>query len=162
MNKLEIYEYLTSKGIPFDIVDHPAVYNMAEVLEADLPEPETWAKNLFLRDKKKQHYYLLTLRDEKRADLKAFAAYVGATQVRFASENDLKKYLNLTAGSVSLLGILNDETQKVHVYIDSYFEGRRISVHPNDNTASIYLNCDALVALLKEHGNPVAYIDTDW
>ncbi len=68
-------------------------------MEADLPEPETWAKNLFLRDKKKQHYYLLTLRDEKRADLKAFAAYVGATQVRFASENDLKKYLNLTAGS---------------------------------------------------------------
>ena len=162
MNKHEVYEYLKSKGIAFDIVDHPAVYNMAEVLEADLPEPETWAKNLFLRDKKKQHYYLLTLRDEMRADLKAFAEYVGATQVRFASENDLLKYLGLTTGSVSLLGILNDENKTVHVYIDSYFEGRRISVHPNDNTASIYLNCDELVTVLKEHGNSVEYIDAEW
>ena len=100
----------------------------------DLPEPESWAKNLFLRDKKKQNYYLLVLPDAKRADLKAFAAMVGTKQVKFASEDDLSAYMKLTRGSVTPLGVLNDEARAVQVYIDRYFQGTAIP--SNSSTAT--------------------------
>ena len=72
MNKQEIYALLRSKNIPFEITEHKAVYNMAELAEIPLPHPEADAKNLFIRDDKRRCYYLLTVFGEKRVDLKAF------------------------------------------------------------------------------------------
>ncbi|MBQ9708588.1 MAG: prolyl-tRNA synthetase associated domain-containing protein [Firmicutes bacterium] len=162
MNKQEVYEFLKSRGIAHDIVEHPAAFTVEEVFALDLPEPESWAKNLFLRDKKKANYYLLVLPDEKRANLKAFAEIVDTKQVKFASEDDLMKFMKLTRGSVTPLGVLNDENCAVKVYIDSYFQGRRISVHPNDNTSSVYMDCSDLVDIITEHGNPVCFINAAW
>ena len=72
MNKQEIYDFLHSQNIPFEITEHKAVYNMAELAEIPLPHPEADAKNLFVRDDKRRSYYLLTVFGEKRVDLKAF------------------------------------------------------------------------------------------
>lgn len=162
MNKQDVYEFLAARGVAHDIVEHPAVFTVEEVFAQNLPEPESWAKNLFLRDKKKQNYYLLVLPDAKRANLKAFAEMVGTKQVKFASEDDLMKYMKLTRGSVTPLGVLDDENCVVQVFIDEYFKDRRISVHPNDNTSSVYLSCTDLVDIITEHGNPVTYINADW
>ena len=72
MNKDEIYEYLRNKNIWFEITEHKAVYNMEELSEVNLPYPEADAKNLFVRDDKKRNYYLITVKGDKRVDLKAF------------------------------------------------------------------------------------------
>lgn len=71
MDKLEIYDCLRRRGIWFEITEHKAVYNMEELSEVVLPYPEADAKNLFVRDDKKRNYYLITVKGDKKVDLKA-------------------------------------------------------------------------------------------
>ena len=72
MNKQDIYNYLKENNIWHEITDHKAVYNMAELAEVDTPYPEADAKNLFVRDDKKKNFYLITVRGDKRVNLKEF------------------------------------------------------------------------------------------
>ena len=57
------------------------------------------------------------------------------------------------------LGLLNDETRSVHLYLDSQFIGNRIGVHPNDNTATVWLLADDLMKLGQAHGNLAEFTD---
>lgn len=70
MNKQEVYDFLTSRGIEYEVTEHGAVFNMEEMSHVELPHPEADAKNLFVRDDKKRNYYLITVRGDKRIDLK--------------------------------------------------------------------------------------------
>ena len=72
MNKQEIYDLLNRSGVTYEAVEHKAVCNMAQLSEIEMPWPEAEAKNLFVRDDKKQRYILITVKGEKRVDLKAF------------------------------------------------------------------------------------------
>ena len=72
MDRDSVLALMKSRGIPFELVEHKDVYNMADLAEIALPHPEADAKNLFVRDDKKQRYYLITVKGEKRVDLKAF------------------------------------------------------------------------------------------
>ena len=69
MNKQEIYDYIKSKNIWFEITEHKAVFNMDELSEIEIPYPEYDAKNLFVRDDNKRNYYLITIKGNKRVDL---------------------------------------------------------------------------------------------
>lgn len=155
MNKEEIYDYLDAKGIRYEITEHKAVYNMAELSEVDLPYPEADAKNLFVRDDKKRQYYLITVRGDKRVDLKAFRKANGTRPLSFASAEDLFEILKLSPGSVTPLGLLNNGDRSVIFYLDSDFRGGLIGCHPNDNTATIWMNTDDLISVIEEHGNTV-------
>jgi len=144
-------------GIWHEITEHKAVYNMAELTDVALPYPEADAKNLFVRDDKKRNYYLITVRGDKRVDLKEFRHKYGTRALSFASENDLMQVLGLIPGAVTPLGLLNDAECKVQLYLDEAFFAapELIGVHPNDNTATVWLRADDLAALIQEHGNPV-------
>lgn len=72
MTKNEIYGFLREKGILYEVTEHKAVYNMKELADVELPHPEADAKNLFVRDDKKRNYYLITVKGNKRVDLKEF------------------------------------------------------------------------------------------
>ena len=110
-----------------------------------------------MRDDKKRNYYLITVRGDKRVDLKEFRHKYGTRALSFASENDLMQVLGLIPGAVTPLGLLNDAERKVQLYLDAAFfaEPGLIGVHPNDNTATVWLRADDLAALIREHGNPV-------
>jgi len=82
MNKAEVYELLKSKGIEHEITEHEAVYNMEELDAVELPYPDADAKNLFVRDDKKINYYLITVKGDKRVDLKAFRKVHGFKEYR--------------------------------------------------------------------------------
>lgn len=157
MTKSEIYEYLTGRDIPFEITEHPAVFSMGELSDVVLPYPEWDAKNLFVRDDKKQNYYLITVRGDKRVDLKTFRREQGLRNLSFASPEDLLEILGLIPGSVSPFGLLNDTEHRVHFYLDQEFEGHPIGVHPNDNTATVWLQAADLMALVQAHGNTAEY-----
>ena len=154
VNKQEIYDYLDSRGIAYEVTEHAAVYNMAQLDQVALPYPEDDAKNLFVRDDKKRSYYLLTVRGDKRVDLKEFRRQHQTRPLTFASAEDLAALLGLTPGSVTPLGLLNDESRQVEWFLDRDFTGR-IGVHPNDNTATVWLRAADLAALVRDHGNPV-------
>ena len=121
MNKNETLHYLDQLGIKYEIVEHPAVYNMAEMEQIELPHPEADAKNLFVRDDKKRNYYLLTIKGDKRVNLQQFREENGTRRLSFASPKDLKEKLSLEPGSVTALGLLNDSHHEIPFYLDSYF-----------------------------------------
>ena len=157
MNKQEIYDFIKSKNIWYEITEHKTVYNMEELKELDIPYPEYDAKNLFVRDDKKRNYYLITVKGDKRIDLKEFRRKSETRPLSFASENDLLDIMNLKPGSVTPLGLLNDKNNKVLFYIDKDFmkDKHIVGVHPNDNTATIWLKVEDLIEIIKEHGNKV-------
>ena len=157
MNKQQIYDYLQENSIWHEITEHKAVYNMAELAEVPCPYPEADAKNLFVRDDKKQNYYLITVKGEKRVNLKAFRKAQGTRNLSFASAVDLMERLGLIPGAVTPLGVLNDETRSVKVFLDRDFlqEPGLVGVHPNDNTATVWLKTEDLIRIIREHGNEV-------
>lgn len=157
MNKQQIYDYLQENSIWHEITEHKAVYNMAELAEVPCPYPEADAKNLFVRDDKKQNYYLITVKGEKRVNLKAFRKAQGTRNLSFASAEDLLERLALIPGAVTPLGVLNDETRSVQVFLDQDFlqEPGLVGVHPNENTATVWLKTDDLIRIIREHGNEV-------
>lgn len=161
MNKDEIYEYLRKEGIWFEVTEHKAVYNMEELASVELPYPEADAKNLFVRDDKKKNYYLITVKGDKKVDLKEFKEKNETRRLSFASENDLMEIMKLIPGAVTPLGILNDNERKVKFYLDKDFDipDGLIGVHPNDNTATVWLKADDLINIIKKHGNSVNIVE---
>lgn len=158
MNKEEVYKFLADNGIEYERTEHKAVFSMGEIGSVELPYPEYEAKNLFVRDDKKENYYLITVKGEKRVDLKVFQKQNGLRRLSFASAEDLMKYLKLVPGSVSPFGLLNDKACAVKYYLDDGFIGSKIGVHPNDNTATVWLESEDLVKLLKAHGSEVCFV----
>ena len=146
-------------GIEFERTEHPAVYNMAELAQISIPHPEADAKNLFVRDDKKRQYYLITVRGDKRVDLKEFRRAQGTRPLSFASAEELSSILGLIPGAVTPLGVLNDEARRVKVFLDRAFAGGLVGVHPNDNTATLWLRAEDLIRVVREHGNEIEYID---
>ena len=159
MNKQEVYEFLQAQGVTYEVTEHKAVYNMDELTEVELPYPEADAKNLFVRDDKKSSYYLITVRGSKRVDLQEFRKVYGTRRLSFASAEDLERLLGLFPGSVTPLGLLNNAEKNVKLFLDSDFgDDDLIGVHPNENTATVWLKAGDLVRLIREHGNEVELI----
>ena len=134
---------------------------MAEVAMIELPHPEAEAKNLFIRDDKKQNFYLITVKGDKRVDLKQFRKDHSTRALHFVSAELLMDILGLIPGAVTPMGLLNDSECKVHWFLDKAFldESGLIGVHPNDNSATVWLNVEVLADLIKEHGNEMDWIE---
>ena len=158
--KLSIYEYLNSLGIDYEVTEHRAVFNMEELAEIHFPYPGAVAKNLFVCDDKKRNYYLITVKGDKRVDLKAFRRTYGTRPLSLAKEEDLKTILGLMPGAVTPLGILNDKEHKTHFFLDEAFltPPSIIGVHPNENTATIWLKTEDLLRIITEYRNPVKIV----
>ena len=154
-----VYEYLDKQGIPYEVMEHKPVFTMEEMEEYGICEKGEVPKNLFLRDQNGKRHFLVVLQKDKKADLKALREKIGCTRLSFGSAERLQKYLGLTKGAVSPLGILNDEEQDVCVVIDKDLVGKeRLGVHPNDNTATVWLSYHDLERIIKARGNDVLVI----
>ncbi len=162
MKKEDIYKLLEDEGIWHEIDEHEAVWNMEDLANANLKYPEYDAKNVFVRDDKKQNYYLITVKDDKRVDLKKFREDYETRKLSFVSENDLMEILGLIPGSVSPFGLLNDKECKVKFYLDKAFvesDKGILGIHPNDNTATVWIKANDLVDIIKKHGNEVNVVE---
>lgn len=96
MDKEETCQYLTEQHIPYEVTEHKAVFHMGELDPSKLPYPDWLAKNLLIRDDKKRNYFLITVKGEKRVDLKTFRREHGLRPLCFASAADLQAILGLT------------------------------------------------------------------
>lgn len=153
----KIWDLLETQGVAYTVTQHEAVFTIEGLAALHLPHPEAVAKNLFLRDKK-QRYYLLAARKDKRLDLKALGSGLGAKSLRFASPEELLTHLGLTPGTVGPLGAINDTAHAVQILLDDSFRGALIGVHPNDNTATVWLETEELVRVLQSLGSCVTYL----
>ena len=160
--KKEIYQLLDAKGIVFEKLEHEAVYTMEDMDKAGITAKGTVCKNLFLRDAKGKKHFLVTVPEGKQVDLKILAERVGSTKLSFASSDRLSKYLCVEQGCVSPFGILNDESKSVTVVFDQELQfNDAVGVHPNDNTASVWLDFKSLRQVIEEHGNEIMLVNLD-
>lgn len=159
--KSKVYEELDRLGIQYTVIEHPAAYTIEEIDSVVDDTDAKWvAKNLFLRDANGKRHFLVVIDKDKKADLKEIRKQLGATNLSFASEDRLMKYLGLTKGAVTPLGILNDSETAVEVVFDrDLTERKQIGVHPNDNTATVMLAFSDIDRIVRAHGNTLHIID---
>lgn len=148
---MNVYEYLKKLKIEYQKFEHQPVATAKEAMFIENVMGGIGVKNLFLKNSD-QEYFLYLLKGSKRANLKSLAIKLNSGKLHFASEEELKEYLNLFPGSVSLLGIIND-TGKVKVIIDKELVGLRLLFHPNDNRTTILLKYDDVLKIIDNCGN---------
>ncbi|MCR2053524.1 prolyl-tRNA synthetase associated domain-containing protein [Actinomyces bowdenii] len=151
----DILDVLKDRGIDYELSEHEPVLTIEAMIEAGLPHPERIAKNLFVRDDKKRNYYLLVVPGEQAVDLRHIQGVIGSRRLSFASEADLAQRLAIAKGAVGPFAVLNNEARDVQLVIDEFFLGGLMGIHPNDNTATAWVGCEDVIALIAEHGNPV-------
>lgn len=158
MERKKITEQLDQLAIKYSITEHPPAFTMEDMDSFQLENGEFILKNLFLRDDKKRNYYLVSLGKDKSVNLKELRKTLGSRPLTFASEKDLLQYLQLTKGAVTPFGILNDSEHQVQVILDEAVRNFPVlGIHPNQNTATLWLEPAALVQLIEKQGNPVSW-----
>lgn len=150
-DKNSIYALLNNKHIHFTYTEHQPVYSMEELDALEMPADAVICKNLFLRNSNGKQHFLLTVPVATPIDLKQLATSLGSSRLSFASAERLKKYLGLQSGLVSPFGLLNDTSKSV-IFVSSKNlpPSAIIGIHPNDNTATVWLTFGDLLALLSE------------
>jgi len=144
---------LDKLDVPFNIVEHPAVYTTEVADEYIKGKIGVRTKSLFLTDNKKHHFYLVLMDDDKRLDMNRFAEIVGEKHVKFASEASLMEKLGLKPGVVSIFGLMNNKAKDVQVYFEKDIVGDEpLTFHPNDNTKTIFVAMTGLEKFLKDLG----------
>lgn len=150
----QVFSSLHELEIPFEVTEHTAVYSIADMEEQGLLSQGTVCKNLFVRDNKGRQHFLVVAREDRPIDLKVLAQQLDSTKLSFASAERLEKYLGVTTGAVSPLGILNDKEHAVIVVLDASLRGEpRLGAHPNDNTATVWLSFEGLQKWIEAQGN---------
>lgn len=158
--KARVLQKLEALGIAYAMDVHEPVYTIEAMVALGLDKKGEIVKNLFLRDAKGKRHFLVMLPGSRQGDLKAIRGQLGSTALSFGSEERLMRCLKLTQGAVSPLGVLNDADRTVEVVIDRTLVGaERLGVHPNDNTATLWLSYEGLRKVIDHCGNTVHPID---
>jgi Ala-tRNA(Pro) deacylase len=155
MTPSELYHFLDEHQISYEKFDHSPVYTVEESKKLSPAMSGGKTKNLFVRDKKGKHHILLTVEQDKRVDLKKVSKFIGYGRLSFCSPERLIKYLGVEPGSVSLLGILNDQAGEVEILIDEdLWKEQYLLCHPLVNTSTLRLGREELVKLFQLSGHP--------
>ncbi|NWK84274.1 prolyl-tRNA synthetase associated domain-containing protein [Staphylococcus sp. GSSP0090] len=158
-NQQTVYKLLDERNITFKKVNHAAAYTIDEMNDLSIDGVHQVAKNLFLRDDKKKRYFLVTIEKNTRVDLKDLQYQLNSRPLSFASENDLQKYLGLDKGAVTPFGILNDTSNIVEIVFDKkLMEFESIGIHPNENTATVWIQFKDLVSIIRDYTDKIFYI----
>ena len=159
LKRKKVLDKLDELKIEYELVEHPAVKTMEEMAALGIDNPDEVVKNLFLCDDKKSRYFLVSVPGDKTINLKDLRDKLSSRPLSFASESRLNIVLGLDRGEVTPLGILNDDEKRVEVIFDKEIRNyKRIGIHPNDNTATIFLSLADLERVIKEHGNSITYM----
>ena len=155
----DVLALLEREGVRCELVRHGAAHTIEELNALGIEGAADVAKNLFLRDDKRREYYLVTVRQDKRVDLKALRRALGSRPLSFASDAELTELLGLEPGAVTPFGALNDAEHRVRVVLDRDFMDRRIGVHPRENTETVFLEAEALAGVLNGQGCRVEWAE---
>lgn len=136
--EIRVYDLLDRLEIPYERVDHEKAETMEaceaidRVLQADI------CKNLFLCNRQKTQFYLLMILGDKKFKTKDISGQIGSARLSFAGTEDMEKYLDITPGSVSVMGLMNDTENHVRLLVDAdLLKGEYFGCHPCVNTSSL-------------------------
>ncbi len=159
--EIRTYDLLDSLGVEYERVDHEAVMTIDACAEVDkvLGEDTKVCKNLFLCNRQETEFYLLMLPGTKKFNTKEVSSQIGTARLSFAKESYLEEFLDITPGSVSVMGLMNDKDNRVQLLIDEdILKGEMVGCHPCINTSSLRIRVRDLTEkiLPAVHHKPIA------
>lgn len=155
----QLYALLEHLNIAFDYYEHPPAPTVEIAARYWKDIEATHCKNLFFRNHKGNRHYLVVLEYSHSLAIKDLETRLKQGKLTFASPERMKKYLGVEPGSVSPLGLINDVTHHVHLFLDYNLQySRRISFHPCVNTASVVLSYSDFLRFLHHLGNSYDYV----
>ena len=118
--EIRVYDFLDKLSVTYQRVDHEAAMTMeaCEEIDRTLGDDTAICKNLFLCNRQETNFYLLLMPGDKPFKTKDLSAQIGSARLSFAKPEYMEKYLDITPGSVSVLGLMNDHEKKVQLLID--------------------------------------------
>ncbi len=154
--KLIVHDYLDSHGFEYETYSHVPVFTVDEAKKYCGHIEAQHCKNLFLRNRKGDEYYLVIIPEDDVFDIKAFAKKHQVTKPSFASKNSLFKYLGVEPGSVSVFGLLYDTSRQVQVVFSPKFQmDQKISFHPCCNDETLVLKYSDVMKFISQLGYEV-------
>lgn len=139
--EIRTYDLLDSLGIEYERVDHEATETMEACAAVDkVLTPAVICKNLFLCNTQKTKFYLLMIREDKKFKTKEISHQINSARLSFAPAEFMEEYLDITPGSVSVMGLMNDKENKVTLLVDEdILKEEFFGCHPCINTSSLRL-----------------------
>lgn len=141
-----LYQILDELQIKYKEIEHPPVYTVEDINNLNIQIDGLGLKNLFVKDKFNNRY-LIAVKDDKKVDLKKLKENLEINKLSFCKEDELKEILNLTPGSVTPLGIINDKNKEVTVILDEDMINQDILIHPLVNTKTMKINYNDLLKI---------------
>ena len=139
--ELRVYDLLDSLGIEYERVDHEEANTMEACAEIDkVLAPAVICKNLFLCNAQKTKFYLLMIREDKKFLTKDISKQINSARLSFGPAEYMEQFLDITPGSVSVLGLMNDKEKQVTLLVDEdVLQAEYFGCHPCVNTSSLRL-----------------------
>jgi Ala-tRNA(Pro) deacylase len=150
--EIRTYDVLDQLEIPFLRVDHEAADTIEDCLEVEELLQIGKCKNLFLCNAQKTKFYLLMIPGEKKFKTKDLSAQINSSRLSFAPEEYMEEFLDITPGSVSVMGLMNDTSNQVQLLIDKdVVQEEFIGCHPCINTSSLRIKTKNIMDKFLPH-----------
>ena len=144
--EIRVYDLLDALGIAYQRIDHEAAMTMEACAAIDEALDAVICKNLLLCNRQQTDFYLLMIPGDKQFKTSALSKQIGSSRLSFASAEHMERRLDITPGSVSVLGLMNDREKQVQLLIDEdVLKGEYFGCHPCINTSSLRLRIDDLM-----------------
>lgn len=149
--EIKCYDLLDSLGIEYERVDHSAAETMEVCLEIDKALGAMICKNLFLCNRQQTEFYLLMIPGDKVFKTKELSSQIGSARLSFANAEHMQEFLDITPGSVSILGLMNDTQNRVRLLVDEdILKDEYVGCHPCINTSSLKIKTEDVFTKLLE------------
>ena len=162
--EIRVYDLLDSLGISFERVDHAPAMTMEVCAAIDEVLEATICKNLLLCNRQGTAFYLLMLPGNKVFKTSVLSKQIGSSRLSFASAEAMEQFLDITPGSVSVMGLMNDHDNRVQLIMDKdVLKGEYIGCHPCINTSSLrFKTADLMEKILPAMGHEPIFVDLPW
>lgn len=147
--EIRVYDSLDNLNIEYHRVDHEAAMTMEACVEIDRVLQAATCKNLLLCNRQKTDFYLLLMPGDKVFQTKELSAQLGVSRLSFASGEAMEEFLDITPGSLSVMGLMNDTDFRVKLVIDGpVLDGEYIGFHPCINTTTLRVKTKDLTEII--------------
>ena len=144
--EIRCYDLLDTLGVPYQRIDHEAAMTMEACAAVDEALGATICKNLLLCNRQCTDFYLLMIPGDKVFKTSALSKQIGSSRLSFAAPEYMERFLDITPGSLSVLGLMNDKSRQVTLLIDEdVLKGQWVGCHPCINTSSLKLRTEDLM-----------------
>jgi Ala-tRNA(Pro) deacylase len=143
--EMRVYDLLDSLGVEYERIDHEPAMTMEICEQIDASLGALICKNLFLCNRQQTDFYLLMMPADKPFKTKDLSAQIGSSRLSFATAEFMEQFLDITPGSVSVMGLMNDKDKRVRLLIDAdVLKEEYVGCHPCINTSSLRLRTEDL------------------